>query len=97
MFKLALDKKKEIQKHGVILLDEIYLRESVNVNSKNLTYTGWIDFGSENIRPINLDEPADHSLVIMFQPLADFHSQPITVFASKGSVLGEVITCATYN
>ncbi|XP_020298903.1 uncharacterized protein LOC109863121, partial [Pseudomyrmex gracilis] len=91
MFKLALDKKEEIQKHGVILLDEIHLRESVNVNSKNLTYTGLIDFGSENIRPINLDETADHGLVIMFQPLADFYSQPIAVFASKGSVVGEVL------
>jgi len=91
MFKLALNKKEEIQEHGVILLNEIHLRESVNVNSKNLTYTGLIDFESENIRPISLDETVDHGLMIMFQPLADFYSQPIAVFASEGSVLGEVL------
>lgn len=91
MFKLALAKKEEKQKHGVILLDEIHLRESINVNSKNLTYTGLIDFGSEGIPSFNLDEKADHGLVIMFQPLADFYSQPVAVFASKGPVSGEVL------
>lgn len=83
--------KEKRQKHGEILLDEIHLRESINVNSKNFTYTGLIDFGSENIRPVYLDEKADHGLLIMFQPLADFYSQPIAVFASKGSVTGEIL------
>lgn len=91
MFRLALGKKEERQKHGVILLDEIHLRESINVNSKNLTYTGLIDFGSEGIPSFNLDEKADYGLVIMFQPLADFYSQPVAVFASKGPVSGEVL------
>lgn len=46
---------------------------------ENLTYTGLIDFGDEGIPSINLDEKADHGLVIMFQLLADFYSQPIAV------------------
>lgn len=91
MFKLALDKKQEYQKHGIILLDEIHLRECVNVNSKNLTYTGLINFGTDGKKPYDLDEKADHGLVIMFHPLADFYSQPIAVFASRGPVSGVVL------
>lgn len=90
MFKLALQKKEEKQKHGIILLDEIHLRECVSINSKTLTYTGLIDFGTGN-GSLTLDDKADHGLVIMFQPLADFYCQPIGVFASKGPVSGEVL------
>ncbi|XP_011877410.1 PREDICTED: uncharacterized protein LOC105567277 [Vollenhovia emeryi] len=50
MFKLTLEKKEEKQKHGVILLDEIHLRESINVNSKKLTYTGLVDFGIDGLQ-----------------------------------------------
>ena len=32
---------------------------------------------------------ADHALVLIFQPLYEDYSQPIAVFASKGSVHGE--------
>jgi hypothetical protein len=91
IFKLTLEKKEEKQKHGVILLDEIHLRESISVNSKKLTYSGLIDFGIDGPRASNLNEKADHGLVIMYQPIADFYSQPIGVFASKGPVSGEIL------
>lgn len=91
MFQLAMEKKKEKQKHGVILLDEIHLRESIGINSKTLTYNGLIDFGNDGTQTLNLDEKANHGLVIMFQPLMDSYCQPIGVFASKGSVSGEVL------
>lgn len=89
MFKLTLEKREDKQKHGVILLDEIHLRESINVNSKRLTYTGLVDFGIDGPQSTNLDERADHSLVIMFQSIADCYSQPIGIFASRGPVSGE--------
>lgn len=92
MFKLALQKKREIEKHGIILLDEINLRECISINSKKLTYNGLIDFGIDGMQSLTLDDKANHGLVIMFQPLADFYSQPIGVFASKGPVSGEVLT-----
>lgn len=91
MFKLTLEKKEEKQKYGVILLDEIHLKESVSVNSKKLTYTGLIDFGINGPQASNVNEKADHGLVIMFQPIADFYSQPIGVFASKGPISGEIL------
>lgn len=91
LLKISLNKKSDIQKHGILLLDEISVRESVSVRSKTLTYCGLIDFGVDGYQASNLDEKADHALVIMFQPLADSYSQPIAVFASKGPVHGEVL------
>lgn len=91
MLKITLEKKKDEQKHGVLLLDEIHLRENVNINSKKLTYTGLIDFGIDGPQATNLDEKANYGLVFMLQSIADGYSQPIGVFASRGPVTGETI------
>lgn len=86
--------KKDHQKHGLLIFDEILLRESVSVNSKTLSYTGLIDFGEEDEelkdlpKATNINSKATHGLVFMFQPLADSYTQPIAVFASKGPVNG---------
>lgn len=39
LLKKSFDKKKPLQRHGVLLLDEINLRKSVAVSTKTLTYT----------------------------------------------------------
>jgi len=81
--------KSEYQKKGVILLDEMFLRESLSVNSRSLTYTGLEDFGNESIRnKSNLK--ANHGLVFMWQSLAENMVQPIAVFASAGPVKGSL-------
>lgn len=78
--------KTENQKKGILLLDEIYLRSSISVNSRTLTYSGLEDFGGELTNREN--EKADHGLVFMWASLADSFTQPIAVFASKGPVEG---------
>lgn len=40
LFSLHLSQKEEFKRHGIIVFDEISTRESVAVNSVNLTYTG---------------------------------------------------------
>lgn len=55
------------QNHGMLVFDEIFLRESFNVNSQTLTYSGLEDFGGE-IDSSGLK--ANHALVFMFQSLA---------------------------
>lgn len=61
--------KTEHQKKGILLLDEVYLRSSISVNSHTLSYTGLKDFGGElSTRPT---EKADHGLVFMWPSLAD--------------------------
>ncbi|XP_071572941.1 uncharacterized protein [Temnothorax nylanderi] len=83
------DTKTPMQRHGVLLLDEINLRKSIAVCSKNLTYVGLTDFGDDGPQSLDINEQATHGLVIMFQPLADKYTQPIAVFASKNPVKGD--------
>ena len=90
-FKLLKKKfttKTEKQKIGVLLFDEVFLRESLSVNSRTLTYTGLEDYGKEIENKIKSSEKANHGLVLMWQSLADNFTQPIAVFASKGPVKG---------
>lgn len=70
----------------MLLLDEVFLRESISVNSQTLTYIGLEDFGDELENKSS--QKATHALVFMWQSLADNVVQPIAVFASKGSVKG---------
>lgn len=81
--------KTPLQRHGVLLLDEINLRKSVAVCSRNLTYVGLTDFGNDGQQSTDINEQATHGLVLMFQPLADVYTQPIAVFASKNSIKGK--------
>jgi len=97
ILKKHLETKTDLQKHGVLIFDEISLRESVALNSKSLTYTGLLDFGEEDDEMKNLPKATDinskatHVLVFMFQPIADNYTQPIGVFASKGPVNGQTL------
>ncbi|KAH7943375.1 hypothetical protein HPB52_007602 [Rhipicephalus sanguineus] len=43
--KAKLDSKTEFERHGMLLFDEILVRERKSVNSKTLTYTGLVDYG----------------------------------------------------
>lgn len=65
-------------------MDEVFLRTSISVNSRNLTYTGLEDFGNEIDDKIGSSELADHGLIFMWQSLADNITQLIAVFISKG-------------
>jgi hypothetical protein len=40
LFALHLAQKDTLMRHGILIFDEMSTRESVSVNSKNLTYTG---------------------------------------------------------
>lgn len=99
LLKTSFAAKTEFQRHGVLLVDEMGVRESVNVASENLTYTGLVDLGDDAEH--NFKETADHGLVFLFQPLYDDYAQPVAVFASKGPVngltLAQLITKGLYN
>ena len=78
-----------MQRHGVLLLDEINLRKWIIVSSKDLTYAGPTDFGDDGRKSQDINDQTTHALTIMFQPLADTYTQPIAVFASKNPVKGD--------
>ncbi|XP_027844862.2 uncharacterized protein LOC114125425 [Aphis gossypii] len=87
LFKTKMSLLSDTEKHRVLLFDEMFLRESVNVDTKTLTYCGLEDFSEDNSN-LNSGLKADHGLVLMFQSLGSNITQPIAVFASKGSVKG---------
>lgn len=92
VLKLTVSKKEDIQKHGILLLDEIGTRESVSVETKSLTYKKLVDVGIDGNTSSDFNDKANHGLVIMFQSLIDNFTQPIAsrglVFASRGLVKG---------
>ena len=47
LLKKSFDKKEQLHRHGVLLLDEINLRKSAVVSAKKLTYVGLTDFGND--------------------------------------------------
>lgn len=69
----------------MLVYDEMFFRESLNVNSQTLTYCGLEDFSGE---ADSSELKANHALVFMFQSLALNFTQPIAVFASHGPVKG---------
>lgn len=71
----------------------MFLRESLSVNSRSLTYIGLEDFGEDNkeLKKFN-NLKANHGLVLMWQSLAENMVQPIAVFASAGPVKGNSIS-----
>lgn len=88
LFKKKIDLLKNEERHGILVFDEIFLRESLSVNTNKLTYIGFEDLGDE-ITSEKYGEKADHGLVFLFRSLASSYSQPIAMFASKGPVSGK--------
>ncbi|CAI6371510.1 unnamed protein product [Macrosiphum euphorbiae] len=76
------------QRHGMLLFDEIFVRESVNFDSQNSTYKGLEDFGGE--APTS-GLKANHGLVFLFQSFSANFTQPIAIFASRDPVKGTVL------
>lgn len=58
----------ETEKHGLLLFDEIFLRESIDADTTTLTYCGLEYFG-KNDSNLNSGKKADHNLVMIFQCL----------------------------
>lgn len=91
LLKKAFTKREMIKKktfHGVITIDEMSLRTSISVKSKTLSYSGLVNMGEDGQQSSNIDDLADHGLVVQFQSLNDKFTQPVAVFASKNSVHG---------
>lgn len=94
LFKLLKKKfstKNKFQRKCILLLDEMFLRESISVNCRTLTYTGLEDCGDEIESKHESNLKANHGLVFMWQSLGENVAQPVAVFASHGPVKGNNI------
>lgn len=86
LLKKKVFNKTDHQRKVILVFDEIFLRESISVNTRTLTYLGLEDFGEGFETKEN--KKANHGLVLMIQSLADNVHMPIAVFASNGSIKG---------
>jgi hypothetical protein len=83
--------KNKFRRKGILLLDEINLRESITVNSRTLTYTGLEDYGEEIESKQKSNLKANNALVFMWQIFGENVAQPIAVFTSHVPVKGNVV------
>ena len=75
---------------GVLIFDEVKLREEVAFNSNGLKVNGFVDFG--DITPEQYKSTlANHALVFMFVPLLHSWIQPVAIYASRNATPGELI------
>lgn len=88
-FATKMASKRPMERRGMLVLDKIQVRKELAVNSKTMTYSGFIDHGQPDP---DCKELADHGLVFAFAPFADDYLQPIAVFASKGPTKGTVLS-----
>ncbi|KAH7973977.1 hypothetical protein HPB49_008083 [Dermacentor silvarum] len=91
-FKKRLLSKKDIQRHGMLVFDEIQVRQGREVNAKTFSYIGQVQHHDTSEPPL-----AHHALVFMFVPFADSYTQPVGVFASKGPTKGRCLSWLVHN
>ncbi|KAH6946164.1 hypothetical protein HPB50_011978 [Hyalomma asiaticum] len=87
-FKKKLLNKKDRQRHGILVFDEMQVRQGRDVNARTFSYIGQVQHDDTSEPPL-----ADHALVFMFVPFADSYTQPVGVFASRGPTKG---TCSSW-
>lgn len=66
--------KPRRDKQGVLIFDEIQLRETMEFNTQGHRFDGFIDYGEytgEILKTSDKTKLANHALVLMFRPLND--------------------------
>jgi len=80
----------ENKRLGIVIFDEVKLREEVAFNNTSLKVDGFVDFGdmTPEHQKNNL---ANHALVFMFVPILHRWIQPIAIYASRNATPGELL------
>ena len=89
LFGDALAQLPEIFRHGILMLDEVSTRQNVRLNRKTMEILGLADCGDDE--PADINQKADHGLVIIFQPVMGSFTQPVSVCVSKGPATGTTL------
>lgn len=76
--------------YGMLIFDEVKLREEVAFNSNSLKVDGFVNFGDLTPEE-NKNEVANHALVFMFVPLLFNWVQPVGIYASRNTTPGDII------
>lgn len=81
--------KSHLRRLGVLLLDEVKLKQGISFNKTSCKMDGFVDYG--DVTAPNANQLADHALVLMLVPLFEDWVQPIASFATKGAAPGKVL------
>ena len=80
-----------LQRHGLLIFDEIHLREGMRFSSRVLEFEGLVDFG-EFTPSSQRKQLADTALVFMYRPVLDGWVQTVGMFLSKGPTPASILT-----
>lgn len=83
--------KDENSRNGILIFDEVKLREEMQFNSNSLKVDGFIDLGGSTPET-NKIQLANHALVFMYVPLLFNWVQPVAVFATHNAAPGDVLS-----
>jgi Transposase protein len=79
------------ERYGILMFDEIHLREGMRFSSKVLEFDGLVDFG-EFTPSAQRKQMADTGLVFMYRPIRDGWVQTVGLFLSKGPTPASVLS-----
>ena len=85
------NEKDENKRLGILIFDEVKLREDIRFNSSTLKIDGFVDLGDET-PDSNKNILANHALVFMFVPLLCNWIQPVAIYASKNATPGDILS-----
>ncbi|XP_077508835.1 uncharacterized protein LOC144120336 [Amblyomma americanum] len=77
-------------RHGGIVFDEMKLSEHFSVNTAGAVQ-GFVDLGKFTPED-EMTTPADHGMVMLFQPFQGDWTQILGVFSSKGNIKAEMLS-----
>lgn len=84
------DEADENKRYGVVIFDEVKLREELQFNNASLKVDGFVDFG-ELTPDSHKNQLANHALVFMFVPFMQSWVQPVAVYASRNSTPADIL------
>lgn len=88
-FERKLKTENTFEKQGILIFDEMSVRQSIELNVKNMKLAGIQDFGAQhNLTSRTVERRADHALVFMFSSLAGNFNQTVAVYGAKGATGG---------
>ena len=84
------NEKDDNKRLGIVIFDEVKLREEIRFNSSSLKLDGFVDLG--DLTPEDKKNAcANHALVFMFIPLLHNWIQPVAIYASRNATPGDIL------
>ena len=84
--------KSDADRHGVLIFDEIKLREGIKFRIKDLQFEGIVDLGEFASNTGKSQQSANSGLVFMYRPLKSSWVQTVAMFLSNGPVSSSILS-----